>query len=70
MNYLCVIIGAALLASIAAAATAMVVLCRPPVCPVCKNREIDEHPSHCICRFCGSRWEEPKRFGTYGGSDI
>jgi len=70
MNYLCAIIGAALLACIAIAATAIALLCRPPACPVCKSREVDEHPWHCICRTCGQHWEEPKRFGNHGGSDL
>jgi len=70
MNYLCVIIGAALLALIATLATTIVLLCRPPKCPACKSPNVDEYPWHCICRTCGKQWEEPKRFGTYGGSDL
>jgi hypothetical protein len=69
MNYLCAIIGAALLGVVAMAATTIVFLCRPPKCPACKSPEVDEHPCHCICRTCGERWNEP-RFGAHGGGDL
>ena len=68
MNYLCVFIGAALLAFVASVATAIAFLCRPPVCPACKSLKVDEFPCHCLCRICGERWEEPRRFGSHGDS--
>ena len=70
MNWVCLTLGAIFLALIAATATAIAILCRPPQCPLCKSPDVDEFPCHCICRICGSRWEEPKRFGSHGGCDL
>ena len=70
MSYLYIIIGALVLTVIGSIATAMALLCRPPICPGCKSPHVDEFPCHYICRLCGQRWEEPRRFGTYGGSDL
>ena len=69
MNYACLIFGAIVLALIAAIATTVAMLCQSPQCPGCESRDIEEYPAHCICRICGERWEEPKRFGRHGGSD-
>jgi hypothetical protein len=70
MSYLYVIIGALVLAFIGSIATVIAFVCRPPICPACKSKHIDEYPAHCVCRLCGKQWEEPRRFGSHGGVDL
>ena len=69
MSNICVILGAGILALIAAAATLIVLLRRPPKCPACKSPMVDEHPCHYECRTCGEHWKE-SRFGSHGGGDL
>ena len=70
MNSVCWILGGLLVALVVASGAAVVMLCRPARCPGCESLHIDEYPAHCVCRVCGERWEEPKRFGSHGGSDL
>jgi len=61
---------AALALSVIAIGAIIVSFRRLPHCPECGSHNIDEYPSHGICRLCGKRWEEPRRFGSHGGSDL
>ena len=61
---------AALVLTIIAVGAVVVSFRRPPRCPDCNSPDVDEYPAHRICCICGKRWEEPRRFGSYGGSDL
>jgi hypothetical protein len=72
MTYLCVIFVAVVLAAIGILVTILATCGRRPQCPTCGSAQIDEYPLErwCVCRSCGNRFDEMKRFGSHGGSDL
>jgi hypothetical protein len=70
MNYLCALIGLSVLVCCGLIVAALRWLARPPVCPACGSKQVDEYETHCICRTCGERWDLVKHFGSHGGSDL
>ena len=71
MTYICVILGAVVLAVIGILVTILATCGRRLQCPGCGSTQIDEYPLErwCVCRSCGKRYDEMKRFGN-GGSEL
>jgi hypothetical protein len=64
LNYICALIGIAVLMLITAAFVALLRMCRRPRCNFCDGRDVSEDSfGRCICRACGHEWNPYKRFG-------